>query len=118
MADALSETGHDVTILDQCESLYLRPDQKMIVGDLMDRNLVNHLVQDCEVVYHFSGIAGVDECARRPVDTVRVNVFGTVHLLEACRPADIKRFVFASFAYVLAMRVFVTAAVSRHVNLS
>lgn len=100
VADALSEAEHEVTILDHCESAYLRPDQKMVVGDLMDQDLVNRLVQDSEIVYHFAGIADVDECARRPVDTVRVNVLGTVHLLDACRLANIKRFVFASSAYV------------------
>lgn len=100
VADALSDAGHEVTILDVRKSPYLRADQKFVVGDLMDPDLLNRQVEGCDVVYHFAGIADVDECARRPVDAARYNVLGTVHMLEACRLASIKRFVFASSAYV------------------
>jgi len=100
VADALSDAGHAVTIFDRDASPYLRPDQEMVVGDLLDQEMLNQLVRGCEVVYHFAGIADVDECAKRPVDAARFNVLGTVHLLEACRLAEIKRFVFASSAYV------------------
>ena len=34
VADKLSEQGHAVTIFDLKKSEYLRPDQKMVVGDI------------------------------------------------------------------------------------
>ena len=46
------------------------------------------------------GIADIDECTIRPVDTARINILGTVQLLEAYRKAEVQRFVFASSAYV------------------
>lgn len=100
VADALSDAGHEVTIFDIRQSPYLRSDQKMVIGDLLDQELLNTQVASCEVVYHLAGIADVDECARRPVDAARFNVLGTVQVLEACRLSQIKRFVFASSAYV------------------
>lgn len=100
VADALSDAGHEVAIFDRSDSPYLRSDQEMIIGDLMDQDLLNHVVRGKEVVYHFAGIADVDECAKRPVDAARFNILGTVHLLEACRLAGTNRFVFASSAYV------------------
>lgn len=100
VADALSEAGHVVTIFDRVESRYLRPDQEMVVGDLMDEALMIRLVQGKDVVYHFAGIADIDLCAQRPTETARINILGTVQLLEACRGAGVKRFVFASSAYV------------------
>lgn len=100
VADALSDAGHEVTIFDLSESPYLRADQEMITGDLMDRDLLNRIVSGKDFIYHFAGIADVDECARRPVDAARFNILGTVHLLDACRLAGTKRFVFASSAYV------------------
>jgi len=36
VADALSDAGHDVTVFDRRPSPYLRADQGMIVGDIMD----------------------------------------------------------------------------------
>lgn len=100
VADALSEAGHVVTIFDRVESSYLRSDQTMVVGDLMDETFMTSLVQGHEVVYHFAGIADIDVCAQRPTETARINILGTVQLLEACRKAAVQRFVFASSAYV------------------
>jgi len=100
VADALSEAGYDVTVFDIKPSPYLRHDQSVVQGDILDQELVDKIITDHDVVYHFAGIADVDECARRPVDTVRFNILGTVQILEACRKASIKRFVFASSAYV------------------
>ena len=37
-ADELSRRGYDVTIFDASESVWLRDDQKMIVGDILDRD--------------------------------------------------------------------------------
>ncbi len=100
IADELSDAAHEVTIFDIRKSLYLRPDQKMIVGDILDQKCLDKTVEGQDVVYHFAGIADIDECAARPVDTAKYNILGTVQLLEACRKVGIKRFVFASSAYV------------------
>jgi len=100
VADALSEANHNVTIFDLHQSPYLRQDQKMICGDVLDQANLENIVQDQDVVYHFAGIADIDECAKRPVDTVKYNILGTVNLLEASRKSAINRFIFASSAYV------------------
>ncbi|WP_045213313.1 NAD-dependent epimerase/dehydratase family protein [Desulfonatronovibrio magnus] len=100
VADALSDAGHKVTVFDRTESPYLRQDQAMSVGDLMDLQHLDRIVKNQDIVYHFAGIADIDECKIKPVDTAQINVVGTVNLLEACRKSDIKRFVFASSSYV------------------
>lgn len=100
VADALSDAGYNVTIFDIYPSPYLRNDQTMITGDIMDLDTLNDAVQNMDVVYHLAGIADIDECRVKPVDTARINILGTVQLLEACRKADIQRFVFASSVYV------------------
>ena len=100
VADALSEAGHDVSVLDTKYSRYLGSGQKMIIGDILDQSALAQTVAGFDVIYHFAGIADIDECTNRPVDTVKYNILGTVNLLEASRHADIKRFVFGSSAYV------------------
>ncbi len=100
VSDALSNAGHCVTIFDIHKSPYIRSDQTMITGDLMDNGRLEQCLQGMEAVYHFAGIADIDDCKVRPVDTARINISGTVQLLEACRKARVRRFVFASSAYV------------------
>jgi len=100
VADALSEAGYQVTVFDIKASPYIRTDQSMVQGDILDQNLVDQVVANHNVVYHFAGIANIDECKEQPVDTVKYNILGTVQLLEACRKTNIERFVFASSAYI------------------
>lgn len=100
VADALSDAGHEVGILDTRPSTCLRSGQTMILGDILDLPALERTLEGYDVVYHFAGIADIDECVQRPVDTVKYNILGTVHLLEAARKAKIKRFVFGSSAYV------------------
>lgn len=100
VADALSDAGHNVTIFDIHPSPFLRPDQTMLTGDLMDQNATESAVQGMNAVYHLAGIADIDECKVKPLDTARINILGTVQLLEACRKAQVNRFIFASSVYV------------------
>ena len=100
ICDKLSEAGHDVTIVDLHPSPWLRPDQKMLTGSILDEALVDQAVSGADVVFNYAGIADIGEANRRPVDTARLNVLGNVMALEACRKAGVKRYVFASSLYV------------------
>jgi len=100
VADALCEEGYDITIVDIKPSPYLRNDQKMITGDILNHDFVVDVIRDHDIVYHFAGIADISDCAKNPVETVKYNILGTVNILDACIKADIKRFMFASSAYV------------------
>lgn len=100
VADALTDRGHDVVIVDVRDSPHRQAAQTMIVGDVLDRALVERTVAGCDVVYHFAGMSDVDECRSRPVETVQANVLTTAILLSACAAARVQRFVFASTVYV------------------
>lgn len=100
VADALSDAGYGVRIFDRVPSPYLRKDQEMTVGDIMDREAVARAAEGCAFVYNFAGIADIDEAKDRPLDTASANIIGNLHALEAARLAGAKRFVFASTVYV------------------
>jgi UDP-glucose 4-epimerase len=99
-ADKLSLAGHEVTIFDCRQSPWLRPDQKMILGDILDDQAVARAVAGAEAVYNFAGLADLGEANDKPVETVSVNVLGNVKILEAARRARARRFVLASSLYV------------------
>ena len=100
VADALSDDGYQVTLFDHRPSPYLREDQKQIVGDILDQAQIRECIEGQDMVFHFAGIADIDECDKKPVDTVKFNILGTTYVLEACREFGVKKLVFASSAYV------------------
>ena len=100
IADALSNAGHQVTIFDRAPSRWLRPDQAMITGTVLDAGMARAALKDCDVVYHLAAVADIDEALDTPRAAVEVNVMGTLNLLEAACELGLKRFVFASSIYV------------------
>ena len=65
VADHLTLAGHDVCVYDRNPSPWLRPEQMMIVGDLMDLDSLNKALAGCEVVYNFAAIADLDEALEK-----------------------------------------------------
>ena len=100
ICDKLSEAGHEVTIVDLNPSPWLKDNQKMIVGSILDEAVLDKAVEGADIVCNYAGIADIGEANSRPVDTARLNVVGNVMALEACRKYGIKRYIFASSLYV------------------
>ena len=100
VADALTEAGHKVVIYDLKPSPHLLPSQRMVLGDILDEKRVNEIIEGCDVVYNFAGIADIDEASQRPLDSITHNILGNTVILEACRKDNVKRFVYASSLYV------------------
>ena len=99
-ADLLSQEGYKVTIYDRYPSPWLRDDQEMVTGDILDRESVNNAVRGAKVVYHYAGIADIGEAAASPFDTINLNVMGTTVVLDAAVNANVDRFIYASSMYV------------------
>jgi len=100
VADALSGSGYRVRILDVVPSPWLRPDQNMIVGSIVDEAVLDRAIAGCDAVYNFAAIADLDEALNKPVETVRINIQGNVQVLESCRQHSITRYIYASTVYV------------------
>lgn len=100
VCDKLSDAGHDVTIADLRPSPWLRADQKMVTGDILDRAFVGDICKNADIVFNFAGIADLGEADSVPVKSAQLNVMGNMHILDACRQHNIKKYVFASSLYV------------------
>jgi UDP-glucose 4-epimerase len=100
VADQLSAGGHDVCLYDRVASPWATADQRMVVGDVLDLDRLTEAVAGADVVYHFAAFADLNDALTRPLETVRVNVLGTVNVLEACRAHRVRRLVYASTVYV------------------
>jgi UDP-glucose 4-epimerase len=100
VADALTAKGHKVVIFDRVLSPFLQGGQEMVVGDILDQDKIRNTVAGADYVYHFAGIADIQEAQENPLAAVRFNVLGTTFILDACREFQVKRFLFASTVYV------------------
>lgn len=100
VADELSDNGYSVKIYDLVESKWLRNDQEMIMGDLLDVERLEQAINGCDVVYNFAALADLNQALEKPVETASINVLGNVNVLEACRKYNVQRFVYASTVYV------------------
>lgn len=100
IADELTGAGHNVTLLDTVRSPYLRQEQKMIIADILDYDAVHSAMRDIDVVFHLAALADINVAQDYPLDTMKINILGTTHVLEAVRQNNVKRIIFASTIYV------------------
>ena len=100
VADHLSDAGYQVTVYDFTPSLWLRKDQQMVIGDVLDAEKLNDTITGSEVVYNFAALADLNQALEQPVKTVNINILGNLNVLEACHAHGVKRFIYASTVYV------------------
>jgi UDP-glucose 4-epimerase len=100
VADELTKQNFDVTIYDITKSKWLNPNQKMVVGDISDIDLLDSTIQNCFAVYNFAAISDLNEAINKPVETVKVNILNNVNVLELCKKHKVNRYIYASSIYV------------------
>jgi UDP-glucose 4-epimerase len=100
VADCLSDNGYQVTIFDQIHSTWLREDQDMVVGDILDSEALGRTIKGAKFVYNFAALADLNQALDKPVITVKINILGNINVLEACRIHNVERFIYASTVYV------------------
>ncbi len=98
-AEVLVEKGYEVLVYD---NLYagLREnvprEAELVIGDVCDLGKLMDALRDAWGVVHLAAIVSVEEALEDPWRALRVNVEGTLNVLEACRRLDVERVVYAS----------------------
>ena len=99
LANELIAQGHTVVGFDNLSTGNpdrLLPEVKLVRGDINDRELLWQLLHDVDCVYHLAARVVVPDSILYPREFERVNVGGTVTLLEAMRDVGSHRLIFAS----------------------
>jgi UDP-glucose 4-epimerase len=100
VADHLADAGFAVTIYDCSPSTWVRKDQTMVTGDVLDAERLKGVIEGADVVYNFAALADLNKALSAPLKTIEVNIMGNAHVMEACRLHGVRRFVYASTVYV------------------
>ena len=102
---AAVEAHHEVVVLDNLQTGSPESldglDVEIVEGDVTDVRLLGEVVPRATHVVHLAAQTGVQTSLQDPEGDCVTNVLGTLRLLEACRTADIQRFVLASSNAVL-----------------
>ena len=103
IVDRLLNDGHEVVVLDNFSTGHRRNltghDALTIVeGDISNYDTVKRCMKNIDWVFHKAAVASVPKTVKDPIGSSAINYQGTLHLLEAARNNNVKRFIFASSA--------------------
>jgi len=108
LADRLVGQGSEVVGLDNFsngfkENLSALVKNKrftLIKGDILNLSDVKKALKDADVIFHMAAQSSVPKSTENPVRDFRINVQGTLNVLDGARKADVKKVVFASSSTV------------------
>lgn len=101
LAKRLVKEGHSVVVMDSLlrgnkldKETYSKIE--FIKGDVRDLDLVIKASKNCDIIFHFAAVLGVDIVADNPVETMDVEVIGTRNVVEAAFINNVKKIMYAS----------------------
>ena len=118
LAERFVQRGHDVTVLDTLDPFYNlgikernqsvareaaganSGSYNFVKGSVTNLEQVHEVMSDVEYVFHQAAQAGVRVSVDDPRKAHRINVNGTLNVLDAARDSDVKRVVNASSSSV------------------
>ena len=80
-----------------------KPDIEHRNLEFINKSVMDELAEDihgCDVVYHFAAMLGVNNSDNRPLETVRINLEGSVNVFKSAVEANVKRMIYASSSEV------------------
>ena len=107
LVDSLILGGHKVTIFDNLSNSskklifpLLDKGVKFVEGDITNKNEIFDNIVGSEVVIHLAAKISVEDSILNPEQTMKVNVDGTINLINSCMEHNIENFIVASSAAV------------------
>jgi dTDP-glucose 4,6-dehydratase len=89
---------------------FLPPDlldrAEVVLGDITDSRLMDHLIEGCDRVFHLAALIGIPYSYVAPSSYFRTNVLGTQNILDACRLHGTKRIVVTSTSEVYGTAIY------------
>jgi len=104
LVDRLLSKGEDVTVYDNfstginnfLENAKKYPGYTLIIGDLLNPDLLNQAMSNCDFVFHLAANADVRFGIEHPAKDLHQNTIATFNVLEAMRKNSIDKIAFSS----------------------
>ena len=90
LTEELLKKGHKVAVLDDLSTgrlenvAHLKPNPhfELVVGTVLNENLVDKLVERCHVIFHLAAAVGVELIVKKPLESLTTNIKGSETVLE------------------------------------
>jgi len=100
ITDKLIEKGHQVVVIDNLSTgkkENLNPKDKFYEADICNSEISQIFQKEKpEIVFHFAAQIDVRKSVKDPIQDARVNILGSLNLLQNCQKMGVKKFIFAS----------------------
>jgi UDP-glucose 4-epimerase len=73
---------------------------QLIVGSILDRNVVREAMKGVDIVFHLAAMVSVQESVQKPAEGAEINTRGTAIVLEEAARARAKKLIFSSSAAI------------------
>jgi len=99
VADALTKRGHEVRIFDKNKSKWIKKNQKIFIGNILNYKKAEKAINGVDIVFHLAALSDLEDAMHKPLETVKNNILGTVNILELSKKNNVKRVIYASSIY-------------------
>lgn len=90
LSEELINGGHKVIVLDNLSTGRLEnvaflgnnPGFELVVGSVVNENLLDKLVERCDVIFHLAAAVGVELIVKKPLESLTTNIKGSEMVLE------------------------------------
>ena len=106
IVDDLVNQGANVTIYDNFSSgsieniNHLSDKIKIIKGDILDYNKLNHACENIDVISHQAAQLEITKCMDDPIEDLKINTEGSLNVLNSAVDNDVKKILYASSACI------------------
>lgn len=98
LVEALLKHGHNVRILDLKQPSIQHKNLEFVNKSIMDD--IRGVIKGCDMVYHLAAVLGVEHTDKRPLETIRINLEGSVNVFKSAVESGVKNLVYASSSEV------------------
>lgn len=94
----LLNEGNEVKVIDVKPIKFSHPNLEFVNKSILDD--ITKDIKGCDAVFHFAALLGVANSDKRPLDTMRINLEGSVNVFKSAIDAGVKRMIYSSSSEV------------------
>ena len=94
----LIENRHHVKIIDLKEPIIKNKNIEFVKKSILGN--ITHEIKGCDAVFHFAALLGVDNSDKKPLETMKINLEGSVNVFKSSIDAGVKRMIYSSSSEV------------------